>query len=198
MKIYGDMISGNCYKVKLTAALLDIPHQWVHVDIMAGDARTQSFLAMNPNGKVPTLELDDGRTLSESNAIINFLAFDSPLYPTDNFLRAKVLQWQFFEQYSHEPYIAVARFISKFQGMPEARREEYHAKQDGGHCALKVMDDHLANNPYFVGSELTVADIALFAYTHVSHEGGFSRDNYPHVRDWIERVASHPNYVPME
>jgi len=198
VKVYGDMISGNCYKIKLVASILDIPHEWVHVDIMSGGAKTGEFLRMNPNGKVPTLELDDGRCISESNAIINYLAFDTPLFPDDSFLKAKVLQWQFFEQYSHEPYIAVARFINKFQGLPEERKDEYHAKQEGGHYALKVMDEQLATTAYLVGGELTVADISLYAYTHVAHEGGFSLDGYPHVREWIARIADHPNYVGME
>lgn len=198
MKIYGDMISGNCYKVKLVAALLEIPHEWIHVDIMAGGARTTEFLKINPNGKVPTLSLDDGRCLSESNAIINYLAFDSSLYPEDKFHKAEVLQWQFFEQYSHEPYIAVARFISKFQGLPEDRREEYYSKREGGHYALRLMDDHLSKMPYFVGESLTVADISLYAYTHVSHEGGFSLDNYQCIQAWLNRVSNHPKYVGME
>ncbi|MBT4521106.1 MAG: glutathione S-transferase family protein [Halieaceae bacterium] len=198
MKIYGDMISGNCYKVKLVAALLEIPHEWVHVDIMVGGARTKELLTLNPNGKVPTMELDDGRCLSESNAIINYLAFDTPLYPTDNYQRAKVQQWQFFEQYSHEPYIAVARFINRFQGIPEERKEEYHSKQNGGHYALKVMDDHLSSSPYFVSDTLTVADISLYAYTHVSHEGGFSLKHYSSIQAWLNRVSNHPRYVGME
>ena len=197
MKIYGDMISGNCYKVKLVAALLDIAHEWIHVDIMSGGAKTGEFLRMNPNGKVPTLALDDGRCIAESNAIINYLAFDSPLFPADNFNKALVLQWQFFEQYSHEPYIAVARFINKFQGMPAERVAEYHAKQEGGHAALAVMEGHLEGRAYFVCESLSVADISLYAYTHVSHEGGFSLDGYPNIKNWLARVAAHPGYVSM-
>ena len=192
------MISGNCYKVKLVASILEIPLEWIHVDIMAGGARTSEFLEMNPNGKVPTIELSDGKYISESNAIANYLAFDTPLFPDDNYLKAKVLQWQFFEQYSHEPYIAVARFINKFQGMPEERKEEYRSKQNGGNYALKVMDDHLSVVPYFVGDILTVADISLYAYTHVSHEGGFNLESYENIQAWIQRLSSHPNYVGME
>ena len=165
---------------------------------MAGGARTPEFLARNPNAKVPTLELDDGKTLWESNAIINYLAFDTPLFPDDHWLRANVLQWQFFEQYSHEPYIAVARFINRFQGMPAHRRDEYQAKQAGGHHALQVMDSHLATAPWFVGDELSVADISLYAYTHVAHEGGFSLDRYSHVRSWLHKLAEQPGYVGME
>jgi glutathione S-transferase len=192
------MISGNCYKIKLLASLLDIPHEWVHVEIMAGGARTEAFLELNPNGKVPTVELDDGRCISESNAIINYLAFDSELFPDDQYLKAKVLQWQFFEQYSHEPYIAVARFIKKFQGIPEDRKDEFYAKQSGGHAALKVMDDQLSSSSYLVGEGLTVADISLYAYTHVAHEGEFCLNAYPNIQRWIEAIASHPKYVSME
>ena len=198
MKIYGDMISGNCFKIKLVTSILDIPHEWVHIDIINGEARSASFIEKNPNGKVPTLELDDGRCISESNAIINYLAFGSDLLPTDRFINAKILQWQFFEQYSHEPYIAVARFINKFQGLPDNRKNEYHAKQAGGHVALKIMDDQLSSTTYLVGEQLTVADIALYAYTHVAHEGGFSLEAYPYIQSWIRRIASHPKYVGME
>mgnify|MGYP003460194569 FL=1 len=121
MRVYGDIHSGNCYKIKLLAALLEIQHEWVHVDILAGETKTGEFLARNPNGKIPLLELDDGRMLWESNAILNYLATDTVFLPQDTFLRAQVLQWQFFEQYSHEPYIAVARFIAKYLGLPDER-----------------------------------------------------------------------------
>lgn len=198
MKIYGDTISGNCFKIKLVASLLDIPHEWVHVDIMSGGARTKAFLQKNPNGKVPIIELDDGRCISESNAAINYLAFDTELFPDDSFSKAKVLQWQFFEQYSHEPYIAVARFIKKFQEIPEDRKEEFYSKQAGGHAALKVMDDQLASTTYLVGEQLTVADISLYAYTHVAHEGDFSLESYPNIQRWIKKISSHPKYVAME
>ena len=131
MKVFGDTQSGNCYKIKLVCHLLQLPHEWVHVDILAGDTQQAAFLAKNPLGKIPLLELDDGRCLSESNAIINYLATGSELLPTNSFAFAKLLQWQFFEQYSHEPYITVARFIAKYLGLPEARRAEYQAKQTG-------------------------------------------------------------------
>lgn len=197
MKIYGDIQSGNCYKIKLLVELLKIPHQWVDVDILKGDTQTSVFLAKNPTGKIPLLELDDGRTLSESNAILNLLATDSELLPNDAFARAKILQWQFFEQYSHEPYIAVARFIAKYLGLPEDRREEYQQKQEGGHKALTVMEQQLADTPFLVGDQLTIADISLYAYTHVAHEGGFNLADYPAINDWIKRVQAVPNYVGM-
>jgi glutathione S-transferase len=198
MKVYGDYRSGNCYKIKLLAALREIAHQWVPVDIMAGETRTTQFTAKNPNAKIPLLELDDGRVLWESNAIIDFLARGSELLPEDNFLQAQVLQWQFFEQYSHEPYIAVARFIAKYLGLPENRRAEYEAKQAGGHKALAVMETRLAAHPYLVGSRLSVADISLYAYTHVAHEGGFELAGYPGIQAWLARIESEPRYVGME
>lgn len=197
MKIYGDIQSGNCYKVKLLCALLDIEHEWVHIDILAGGSRTSEFLAKNPNGKIPLLELADGRCLSESNAILNFLAADSDLLPEDKFQLAKVQQWQFFEQYSHEPFIAVARFIAKYLGMPESRRAEYESKQAGGHRALSVMEAQLIKTPYLVGDKLTTADIALYGYTHVAHEGGFDLSKYPAIQSWLSRVASNPKYIAM-
>ena len=198
MKIYGDIRSGNCYKIKLLTALLDIPHDWVHMDIMAGATRTAEFLAMNPNGKIPLLELDDGRYLAESNAILNYLAEGSDLLPADDYAKAQVLQWQFFEQYSHEPYVAVARFIAKYLGMPAERKEEFESKQLGGHKALAVMEQQLVKTPYLVGQRLTIADISLYGYTHVAHEGGFDLSGYPAITAWLKRVAAHPKYVGME
>ncbi|KIO36730.1 glutathione S-transferase family protein [Shewanella sp. cp20] len=197
MKIYGDLQSGNCYKVKLLCAQLGIKHEWIHVDILAGDTGNSEFLAKNPNGKIPLLELEDGRSLSESNAILNFLAADSELLPQDSFALAKVQQWQFFEQYSHEPFIAVARFIAKYLGLPDNRRADYEAKQQGGHKALAVMEAQLLKTPYLTGEQLTTADIALYGYTHVAHEGGFDLTHYPAIQAWLARIASQPQYVAM-
>jgi glutathione S-transferase len=197
MRVYGDIQSGNCYKIKLLAALLDIEHEWVHVDILAGETRSADFLARNPNGKIPLLELDDGRTLWESNAILNYLATDTAFLPHDRFLRAQVLQWQFFEQYSHEPYIAVARFIAKYLGLPDDRRDEYQAKQAGGHKALAVLESRLSAHPYLVASQLSIADISLYAYTHVAHEGGFDLSGYPGIQAWLQRVTAERGYVGM-
>lgn len=198
MKLYGDTKSGNCYKVKLLASLLNITLEWVEVDILAGQTQQDSFLKMNPNGKIPLLALDDGRFISESNAILNYLAVGTPLAGATPFDSAKILQWQFFEQYSHEPFIAVARFIAKYLGMPEDRRQEYDAKQIGGHKALRVLEDQLAITPYLVGSALTIADISLYGYTHVAHEGGFELSSYPAIQRWLMRIQSTPNYVGME
>lgn len=197
MKVYGDTQSGNCYKLKLALALLGIPHHWIDVNVLAGDTQTPEFLALNPNGKIPVVELDDGRCLSESNAILNYLAAGSPLLPTDRYALAQVQQWQFFEQYSHEPYIAVARFIARYLGLPEERRAEYEAKQQGGHHALAVMERQLNQTPYLVGDHLTTADICLYAYTHVADEGGFDLAGYPAIQQWLARIAAQPGYVGM-
>jgi len=197
VKIYGDIQSGNCYKIKLLCSLLGIQHEWIHLDILAGATRTVDFLAKNPNGKIPLLELDDGRCLSESNAILNFLAAGSELLPVEPYALAKVQQWQFFEQYSHEPYIAVARFIAKYLGLPEHRKAEYEAKQAGGHKALAVMEQQLSVSEYLTGNVLSTADISLYGYTHVAHEGGFDLAQYPAVLAWVQRIEKHPNYVSM-
>ena len=196
-KVYGDYKSGNCYKVKLMLTLLGIPYEWVDIDILKGDTQTPAFLAKNPNGKVPVLELEDGTCLWESNAILNFLADGSEFLPTEPRLRTQVLQWQFFEQYSHEPYIAVARFIQFYLNMPEDRLEEYKTTHKGGYKALRVMERQLQATPYLVGEQFSIADIALYAYTHVAHEGGFDLAPYPAVQAWLQRVTSHPRYVPM-
>jgi glutathione S-transferase len=197
MKVYGDERSGNCYKIKLLAALLNINYEWVHVDVLAGATRTDAFLAMNPNGKIPLLELEDGRYLSESNAILNYLAEGSALLPEDAFERGKSLQWQFFEQYSHEPNIAVARFIAVFLGMPDDKKADFEARQEGGHRALRIMEQQLSRTHFLVGENLTIADIALYGYTHVAHEGGFDLSGYPGITAWLERITELPGYVGM-
>ncbi len=197
-RVYGDINSGNCYKVKLLLHHLDLPHTWVHVDILAGETRAPGFLALNPNGKIPVLECDDGRCLFESNAILNFLAQGTPYLPADPWLRAQVLQWQFFEQYSHEPYIAVARFIARYLGLPESRRAEYESRRTGGERALAVMEGQLRERDWFVGGTLTIADISLYAYTHVAGEGGFDLSHYPAIRAWLARVAAQPRHITMQ
>ncbi|MFN3767691.1 glutathione S-transferase family protein [Ectopseudomonas guguanensis] len=196
-KVYGDYRSGNCYKVKLMLHLLGKPYEWVPIDILKGETQSEAFLAKNPNGKIPVLELEDGTYLWESNAILNFLADGSEFLPREPRLRTQVLQWQFFEQYSHEPNVAVARFIQLYQGMPEERREEHARCLKLGYKALKVMEKQLERTPYLVGEHYSIADIALYAYTHVADEGGFSLEAFPAVRAWLERVASHPRHVTM-
>jgi len=196
-KVYGDYRSGNCYKVKLMLHLLGKEYQWIPIDILKGETQSEAFLAKNPNGKIPVLQLEDGTCLWESNAILNFLADGSEFLPTEPRLRTQVLQWQFFEQYSHEPYVAVARFIQLYQGMPEERREEHARCLKLGYKALKVMEKQLERTPYLVGEHYSIADIALYAYTHVAHEGGLSLEAFPAVRAWLDRVASHPRHVTM-
>lgn len=196
-KVYGDFRSGNCYKVKLILNLLGKPYEWVTVDILNGGTKSPEFLALNPNGKIPVLQLEDGTTLWESNAILNFLADGSDLLPTEPRLRTQVLQWQFFEQYSHEPFVAVARRIKWLEGMPEARREEYEGKLIDGYHAFAVMEQQLQRTPYLVGEQYTIADIALYAYTHIAEEGGFDLAGFPAIQAWMKRVASHPRHVGM-
>ncbi|HBX55413.1 glutathione S-transferase family protein [Pseudomonas sp. UBA2684] len=197
LKVYGDYRSGNCYKVKLMLHLRGIAYEWIPVDILKGETQSEAFLAKNPNGKIPVLELEDGTCLWESNAILNFLGDGSEFLPSEPRLRTQVLQWQFFEQYSHEPYVAVARFIQLYQGLPEARLEEYRMCHVRGYKAFKVMEQQLRRTPYLVGEQYSIADIALYAYTHVADEGGFDLSDYPAVRGWLERVASHPKHVGM-
>jgi len=197
-KVYGDINSGNCYKVKLLMALLDIGHGWIVINILNGESQTDEFKLKNPNARIPVLELADGSYLWESNAILNFLAAGTSYLPDDPLQRAKALQWQFFEQYSHEPYIAVARFIAKYLGMPDERKQEYYDKQKGGHKALAVMETQLENAEYLVDDRYTIADISLYAYTHVAREGGFDLSGYDGISSWIKRIASEPKHVTME
>jgi glutathione S-transferase len=196
-KVYGDYNSGNCYKIKLMLSLLGISYQWIAVDILNGETQTPAFLEKNPNGKIPVLELEDGTCLWESNAILNFLADGSHFLPAEPRLRTQVLQWQFFEQYSHEPCIAVARFIQFYLGLPQERLAEYHSLQKAGYRALAVMEQQLKRTPYLVGDRFSIADIALYAYTHVAHQGGFDLSAYPGIVQWLARVKDQPGYVGM-
>ncbi len=198
MKIYGDIQSGNCYKIKLLASLLDIEHEWVHIDILKDETHTKEFLERNPNAKIPILELDDGRFISESNAILNYLATGTELLSSDSYEYAKIQQWQFFEQNSHEPFIAVARFIAKYLGLPDERKADYESKQEGGHKALRVMEKQLQHTPYLAGNKLSTADISLYGYTHVADEGGFDLGEYPAIMKWMDRIRSQPKYTGME
>lgn len=196
-QLYGDMLSGNCYKIKLLMQFLNIHHQWMHVDILAGETHTADFMQMNNNAKIPVLKISESEYLFESNAILNYLAEGSAFLPHSGIERARVLQWQFFEQYSHEPYIAVARYINKYLGLPKERAKEYHAKQEGGHKALSVMESQLSQTPFLVGDSASIADISLYAYTHVAHEGGFDLESYPNIRRWLYSIEVLPNYVAM-
>lgn len=189
--------SGNGYKVRLVLAQLGIAHERIEHDILKGETRTPGFLALNPNGRIPILELGDGRVLAESNAIQWYLGDGSPLVPVDAFERAQVLQWMFFEQYSHEPYIAVLRFWA-FTGQLDAHAAEVPMRRERGEQALAVMERHLADRAFFVGDRYSIADIALYAYTHVADEGGFDLARYRAVGAWLERVRKQPGHVTLE
>lgn len=189
-RVYGTAASGNCHKVKLALDILGLPYRWHEVDIMKGETQTPQYLRMNLNGKVPLLQIDDHTWLAESNAILGYLAEGTELWEGDRLQRAQVLQWMFFEQYSHEPYIAVARFIRTFlkrnddPRLPDLERR--------GHKALGVMEEHLASRTFFVGESITIADLSLFAYTHKANEGGFDLSGYPAVQAWLARVRAVP------
>ena len=197
IRLYDFLPSGNGYKVRLLLTQLEIPFELVEMDITKGETRTPEFLAKNPNGRIPLVELDDGRFVWESGAILLYFAEGTRFLPSDRFERALVLQWMFFEQYSHEPYIAVARAWLHVFGMDDERRRQLPQKQKLGYDALGVMERHLASCTFFVAERYTIADIALYAYTHVADEGGFDLGRYPAVTAWLKRVANQPRHVPM-
>jgi glutathione S-transferase len=195
--IHGTSWSGNCHKLKLLLSQLGRGHHWREVDLLGGDTRTPEFLAKNPNGKVPVLEPGDGRVLVESNAILHWLADGSRFLPSDPWQRAQALSWMFFEQYSHEPYIAVARFICGWAPPDSPRRADLPRLRERGHQALAVMERHLGGQRWFTGQEYGIADIALFAYTAVAGDGGFDLSGYPALLDWLQRVRATPGFVEM-
>ena len=197
LRVYGMSASGNCHKVRMALEALSRPYEWTEIDTVRGDTRKAEFLKMNPNGKAPVLEIEPGTYLAESNAILWYLADGTPLLPTGSLDRARVLQWLFFEQYSHEPYIAVARFLRKFHPEPQSQRALAESKMNGGYRALEVMEDRLAQELYFVGGRYSIADIALYAYTHVAGDGGFDLGRFPAVRAWLDRVRTQPRYAAM-
>ena len=194
MKLYGDLNSGNCLKVKWVCDALALPYRWIAVDMMTGETRTPAFLAKNPAGQVPMVEFDDGRTLSQSNAIIRYLARDSRFIPADPFLAAKMDEWLFWEQYSHEPYIAVCRFQMVYLGKPASERDPERVKR--GEAALALMQRHLAANRFMVGEALSLADVALLAYTRVAGEGGFDLEPHPALRRWIGEAEDQLAFGP--
>jgi glutathione S-transferase len=197
IQLYGDSISGNCYKLQMVCAELGLEYIWHEFDILAGDTQTPKFLALNPNGKVPVMILPDGRALPESNAILSYLAEGSELAGADRYARANVLRWLFFEQYSHEPFIATSRFIMKYLNSPPERQADLEAKQPGGCKALAVMEGQLSAMEFIANNEFSIADIALYAYTHVANEGGFDLADYPFVTQWLQRIELRPRYVAM-
>jgi glutathione S-transferase len=198
--LHNMQMSGNCYKVRLTAKQLGIPITLKEYQLLSGKTRTPEFLALNPNGRVPLLEYEDGRVLAESDAIIFHLSEGSRLQPRDSWARAEMLSWMFFEQYSHEPYIAVARFWLK-----EAPKEELEKKRhlvpewhEKGNQALSVMETRLTNRDWFAGGQYSIADIALYGYTHAAEEGGFELARYPKVSAWLERVKAQSGHIPLD
>lgn len=196
-KLYEFFSSGNCYKLRLLLTQLDIPFQRIPVDILKGESRTPEFLSKNPNGRTPVLETEKGQFLAESNAILFYLSEGTDFLPTDSFEKAQVLQWLFFEQYSHEPYIATSRYWISILEKAEEYREALNQKRAGGEAALKVMEQHLTEHQYFVGERYTIADIALFAYTHVADEGGFDLSEFPAIQAWIQRVQAQPKHISI-
>ena len=200
IRLHDNLSSGNGYKARLLLAQLGIPFERVEYDIDEAETRTPEFLEkVNLNGRVPVLETEDGRFLPESNAILFYMSEGTTFIPDDRFGRAQVLQWMFFEQYSHEPNIAVARaWLHVFdKEMTEERRTALEAKRKLGYDALGVMEKHLEGDDFFVGWRYSVADIALYAYTHVADEGGFDLEDFPAVCAWLERVSSQPGYIPI-
>ena len=196
--VYGDILSGNCYKIALLFSQLGIAHEWREVLVTRGETRTEDFLLKNPAGQIPVVVLDDGTVLTQSNAILHYFANDSELLPADNLLRTRVLEWQFFEQYNHEPTIAVRRFINRFLGLPEARQAEFDAKEAGSYRALDVMEKRLGEHEFLVANQYTLADISLYAYTHVAQEARLDLDAYPGIRRWLNTIAAQPGYIDME
>jgi glutathione S-transferase len=198
LKLYDFLSSGNGYKCRLLLHQLGIPFERIELDILNGETRTPEFLAKNPNGRIPALELEDGTVLAESDAILFYLAEGTPFLPEGRLERAQVLQWLFFEQYSHEPFIAVARYILHYLPEDHPRRSELPRLEKGGHAALGILERRLADRPFLVANRYTIADIALYAYTHVADEGGFDLAPYPALRTWLARIAAQPGHIPID
>jgi glutathione S-transferase len=196
--LYDSPVSGNCYKVRLLLAHLGIPYERETMDVVDRSNRREVLGELNPALRVPTLVLDDGRALGESGAILWYFGEGTELVPQDKYERAQVLQWMFFEQYDHEPAIAVARFWLAYSGRPESVGDRLEGWHKQGARALGAMEQHLQGREWFVGDGMTIADIALYAYTHVADEGGFDLEPFPAIRSWLQRVAAAPGHVPME
>ena len=198
MLLYDSPVSGNCYKVRLLLAHLGLPYERRTVDVVDRSNRREVLGELNPALKVPTLVLEDGRPLAESGAILWFFGEGSRFVPVDPYERAQVMQWMFYEQNNHEPAIAVARFLVAYSGRAELFADRIPELIKAGNRVLKVMDAHLEGRRYFVADGLSLADIALYAYTHVAHEGGFDLERFPAVRAWLDRVAGEPRHVPID
>jgi glutathione S-transferase len=197
LTLFDYLDSGNGFKIRLLLSQLLLQYRWVERDIMAGATRTPDFLARNPNGRIPVIETDDGVCLAESNAILFYLAEGTPFLPQNPMLRAQVLQWMFFEQYSHEPYVATPRFIIKHLPENSERRAELPRRLAQGRAALAIMDQHLDGRNFMVAERYSIADIALYAYTHVAEEATLDLSAYPQVSAWLRRVAEQPYYIPI-
>ncbi len=195
--VYGDIKSGNCYKLALLFSQLHIDHDWREILVVNGETRTPEFLSINPAAQIPVVVLENGQVMTQSNAILNFFATNTHLMPADPMDRFRVQEWQFFEQYSHEPTIAVRRFIKRFLGLPAERQAEYDSKEAPGYRALEIMEKRLAKQEFLVGNSYSVADISLYAYTHVADEGGFDLSRFPGIGDWLQRVREQPGYLSM-
>ncbi|HEU0307420.1 MAG TPA: glutathione S-transferase family protein [Lysobacter sp.] len=197
MTVYGFSPSGNCHKVRLLLDQLGRDYRWIEKRSDDGSTRTPEMLAKNPNGKVPFIELDDGRVLAESNAILHWLGEGTSFFPSDPWEKAQALSWMFFEQYSHEPYIAVARFICGWTPIDSPRRADLPRLRERGHQALAVMERHLSSHAWFTGGQYGIADIALFAYTSVAGHGGVDVEHYAAIRDWLARIERTPGFTPL-
>jgi glutathione S-transferase len=197
LRLYDFLLSGNGYKIRLLLTQIGMPFERVEVNIIKGETRMPEFLSKNPIGKIPVLEIEPGKFLAESNAILVYLSEGTEFLPYDRFLRAQVLQWLFFEQYSHEPYIATSRYWISILSKAEEYKEALEQKREPGYAALKVMENHLESHNFFVGERYTIADISLFAYTHVADEGGFDLTQFPAIQAWIERVKAQPHYISI-
>lgn len=197
LTLYDFHDSGNGYKIRLLLHLLQQPYRYVEVDILNGESRTDAFLKRNPNGRIPVLELDDGRCLSESNAILFYLGQDTPYWRDDKVAQAHIMSWLFFEQYSHEPFIATSRFIRKHRELDAGNQALLDQKVDPGVAALSILEMQLSYTDWLVGTAPSIADIALYAYTHVAPEGGFDLSPYPGIGRWLARIAALPDYVSI-
>ncbi len=195
-RLYDFQSSGNGYKVRLLLTQLGIPFEYVEKNILERETRTPEFLEKNPNGRIPVLEIEPGVFLAESNAILLYLSEGTPYFSDDRLERARIYQWLFFEQYSHEPFIATSRFWI-MHGLAESKQQALQEKQEPGYAALGVLEKRLKDHPFLVGDRYTIADIALFAYTHVAHEGNFDLSGFPAIQAWIERVQAQPNHISI-
>jgi glutathione S-transferase len=196
-KIYGMTGSGNCWKPAVLLKQLGEPFEWVEMNLLKGESRAPEFLAKNANGKVPLLQLADGRTLAESNAMLCYLAEGSEYFPADRWQRGKILQWMFFEQYSHEPYIATVRWWVHFLHKQDEWQDKIAEAMKKGYAALTVMERQLEQTPFLAGEHYSIADIALYAYSHVAYQGGYDLSAYPAIRAWLQRVEAQPRFEKM-